>query len=153
MGQHPPPVSPLEPPLTRTASRLLAAAGLVALTGGVGLTGYAASSTAAPAPAPANAEPDLRELLAGKDGSVVPRIEGNADRLLVDSQLSAIHAAPPWQGVAARHAGAQQAQALPQSQAAGLTGTWTPAHDEFRADDPQYGMAELGWKEIGGRTI
>lgn len=131
-------------------SRLLAVAGLAALAGSAGLTGMAAGATTA---APVRAvEPDLRELLAGKDGSVVPEVENSVDKMLVDSQLSAIHAAPAGRGVSARLAAGKQAAALPTA-AGALTGTWKPAHDEFRADDPQYGVASLGWLNLGGRTV
>lgn len=105
---------------TSLTSRLLAVAGLAALAGSAGLTGMA---TATPAAAPARAvEPDLRELLAGKDGSVVPKVENSVDKMLVDSQLSAIHAAPAGRGVSARLAAGKQAAALPTATGA-LTGT------------------------------
>jgi hypothetical protein len=137
------------------ASRCLAATGLAALAGSLALTGVAVSApTAAPAPAPAPAtEPDLRELLGGKDGSVVPRIEGVRDRMLIDSQLAAVHAAPPGAGVKARLAAAQQAASLPAAKGSALSGAWKSAHDVFRADDPQYATEQLGWKELGGRTV
>ena len=130
-------------------SRLLALAGLVALAGSLGLTGAAAVSDAPVAVRVA--EPDLKTLLGGKDGSVVPRIESGLDRPLADSQLAAAHAAPVGAGVAARLSAAQQAANL--KTAAGLTGAWKPAHDEFRADDPQYSVASLGWQDLGGRTV
>jgi photosystem II stability/assembly factor-like uncharacterized protein len=135
-------------------SRCLAVAGLVALAGSVGLTGAAGSTVAAapPAPAPAS-EPELRELLSGGDGSVAPRIEGAQDRALIDSQLAAAHAAPPGLGVKARLSAAQQAANLKVAAQAQLSGAWKSAHDEFRADDPQYGIAPLGWEELGGRTV
>lgn len=105
---------------TSLTSRLLAVAGLAALAGSAGLTGMA---TATPAAAPARAvEPDLRGLLAGKDGSVVPKVENSVDKMLVDSQLSAIHAAPAGRGVSARLAAGKQAAALPTATGA-LTGT------------------------------
>ena len=137
---------------TSRTSRCLAAAGLAALAGSVALTGLSGGATAAPAPAPA-AEPDLRQLLQGEDGSVVPRIEGSVDRMLSDSQLAAAHAAPAGAGVAARLSAAQQAANLRTAAAKQLSGAWKPAHDQFRADDPQYGVSDLGWQELGGRTV
>ena len=140
------------PRSTSRTSRLLAVAGLVSLAGSVGLTGMAAAPTAAPAAAPAS-EPELRELLSGGDGSVAPRIEDSRDRMLIDSQLAAAHAAPPGLGVRARLSAAQQAANLRTASAKALTGRWKSAHDEFRGDDPQYGIEPLGWEELGGRTV
>lgn len=131
-------------------SRCLAVAGLVALAGSVGLTGAAGSTVAAPAPAP---QKDLRELLNGGDGSVVPRIEANQDRAVADSQLAAAHAAPAGAGVSARLSGAQQAANLKVAASAQLAGAWKPAHTTFTANDPQYSVADLGWNELGGRTV
>ena len=142
---------PLET-ITVTPSRLLAAAGLACLTGAAGLTGVSAGSPSASA-RPTVQEPSLRELLGGQDGSVVNRIEGSADRALADSQLSAVHAAPAGKAVAARLAGAQQAAALKTASGPGLNGAWHSAHDVFRADDKRYSTAQLGWKELGGRTV
>lgn len=135
-------------------SRLLAAAGLACLTGAAGLTGAAAVAASSAAPAPVvKQEPSLKELLGGKDGSVVPRIEGTVDRVMADGQLAAVRTAPPRSAVAARLAGAKQAAGLPTAQAKGLSGVWRSAHDVFRADDPRYTTASLGWEQLGGRTV
>ena len=139
-------------PRSSRTSRCLAAAGLIALTGSLVQVATAGSSVAAPPPAPAS-QPELRELLSGGDGSVAPRIESGQDRALIDSQLAAAHAAPPGMGVQARLSAAQQAASLPLASAKALSGAWKAAHDEFRADDPQYGIAPLGWEELGGRTV
>lgn len=140
-------------PLTRALSPALALTGAAALVGGLLIATGPGAATATGTRPPAPGEQSVRELLAGTDGSVVPRIEGGRDKLMATAQLGAVHGPPAGKAVSAKLGAAAQAAALPVASSPSLSGTWRVGHDEFRADDPRYSVASLGWEELGGRTV
>ena len=110
--------------------------------------GACAGSRAAPSPTCASCSP-------ARTAASSRASRATLDRMLIDSQLSAIHAAPPGQGVArAARRRAQQAAALPTAQAPALAGDVEAGARRSSAPTTRSTATEqLGWKELGGRTI